>query len=280
MLVKAKKIILVLVVLALLGVGVLLSPLILMLAADLVGRVTNPPFSLCKVMDKAQLEAAISQGFQVNSGCCTERMIGECSIAKRNSTALTFAIEAGNAEAMQLLLEHGADVNKSSDMGDALTVAAWLGRTEMIEALLSHGASPASQATAMRVAAHEGHTEIAARILDQLAPAQLPEACSSLFCGLCADLQQRGSPKLPRQRELFMRAVRACPDPNVVCKPWHVLSYIGREDENAPIVKALIERGADLNAREESGRSVREFLRSFNDYESRPKIKALIESAN
>ncbi len=57
-----------------------------------------------------------------------------------------------------------------------------------------------------------------------------------------------------------------------------MLSYIGRDDENAPLVKALLEKGADLNAREKSGKTVREFLRSFNDYESRPKIKALIEA--
>ena len=85
----SKKVILFLVALALGGIGVFLAPLILIFAVDLLGRATNAPFSLCKVMDKAQLEASLRQGLQINAGCCAEHMFGECSIAKRNSTAFS-----------------------------------------------------------------------------------------------------------------------------------------------------------------------------------------------
>jgi len=258
-------------------VGLVLSPLILMFGADVVGWFINPPFSVCKVMDKAQLAAAISNGFKVNAGCCAERMFGECSIATPNSTALVNAVEGDRMDAVEGLLDQGADVNKTSDMGDALTVAARLGRGNMIEALLSHGATPQSQIGAIRIGAHEGHTDIVTRILGRVAPDHLPEACSTLLCGLVNDLQQHGSPSLPRQRELFLHAIRTCPDPNILCDPYRLLTSIGRDDHNAPLFKALLEKGADLDAREKSGRTVREFLGSFTDYNSRPKIKALIE---
>jgi hypothetical protein len=272
-----KKLIFILLFVLVGAVGLVLSPFILMFAADLTGRLINGPFSLCTVMDKAQLEAAIAKGFSVNAGCCAEHMMGECSIAKPNSTALVYAIEAGNSDAVQALLDRGADVNKPSDLGDALTTAAWHGRGNLVEALLNHGASSRSRITATRIAAHEGHRDIAVKILEHVAPEALPEACRDLFCGLVSDLQQRDSPKLAPQRELFLYAVRRCPDPNIVCAPFHLLSHLTGNDDNAPLVKALLEKGADLNAKEQSGKTVREFIRSHYDYESRPKMKALID---
>jgi len=237
----------------------------------------DSPFALCTVMDRAELKAAIDKGFDVNAGCCAEHMFGECSFPKPNSNALVFAAEAGNLEAVQALLDQGADVNKASDLGDALTMAGWRGFDSMVDPLLSHGASARSKMSATRIAAHEGHGDIAIKVLGHIGPKDLPEACKELFCGLAADLQQAPSPKLAPQREVFLHAVQTCPDPNIVCEPFRLLSHITGNDENAPLVQALLEKGADLEAKESGGKTVREFVRSHNDYASRPKIRALIE---
>src|SRR5262245_33358663 len=98
MLTRTTKILIVTALIPIVGLAILLSPLLLILAADLVGALINPPFSHCEVMDKAQLEAALKKGFKVSAGCCAEHMIGECSIARPNSTPLVFAIENGNLE--------------------------------------------------------------------------------------------------------------------------------------------------------------------------------------
>jgi hypothetical protein len=49
------------------------------------------------------------------------------------------------AEALQLLLERGADVNTQSGTGwSALTFAAWKGDATLVRMLLNHGANPAA----------------------------------------------------------------------------------------------------------------------------------------
>src|SRR5262245_31183032 len=139
MLTRTAKIVIGIALIPILGLAILLFPLILILGQDLVGAIINPPFSHCEVMDKAQLEAALKKGFKVSAGCCSDHMIVECSIARPNSNPLLFAIENGNLEAMQLLLDHGADVNQDSSYGYALAEAAKLGRTDMVAPLLARG---------------------------------------------------------------------------------------------------------------------------------------------
>ena len=98
-----------------------------------------------------------------------------------------------------------------------------------------------------------------------------------LACSLVSDLQQIESPTLGKQRELFLHIIQNCVDPNMICAPERLVSLLARNEAHAPLIETLLDRGADLEARERTGKSVREYLRSFNDYDSRPKIKALIE---
>ena len=237
------------------------------------------PRAFCQPMNPAELEEAIRGGFDVNAGCCNERMMEECQFAKPNCNALIYAVETGRTDTVQALLDHGADVNARWEMGDALETAARLGKSDMIVPLLSHGAQ--SLNWAVRLAAHEGYTDIAAQIFGKVTEAQLPESCKEALCGLVSDLahdpRQASSPTLAQQRELFVQFVQACPDSNILCEPWRLLSSIARDDENAPLVEALLKKGADLETKERDGRTVRAFLMSFADYRSRPKIRALIE---
>lgn len=260
-----------------LGVIVVLSPVILIVLQEIYGAFINRPFSHCEVMEKGRLEQAVGQGFDVNAGCCAEHMIGECAIARSNSSPLIFAVENENPEAVRLLLEHGADTNQFTESGYALSVAASLGRIDVSKLILTRPTTLESRDVALRMAAHSGSVEIAKLILSSAAPDTIGPSCGSLACTLVTELDQMQNQHVQQQRELLLHLIHTCVDPNTFCDPFRLLSSVARKDEHAPLVKALLERGADLDAKEKSGRTVREFLRSFSDYNSRPQIKALIE---
>lgn len=273
----ARKTIIAFALIPILGLAILFMPVAIILLQEIYGALTNPPFAHCEVMDKAQLEAALRTGFAVNAGCCAEHMIGECSIARPNSNALLFAVENENIEAARLLLEHGADANQYSTSGYALATAATLGRVDLVELLVSRDMQAPAREAALRLGAHAGQIEAVKMILARTGPEALAPSCAVLACSLVEELGQVGRPELDRQRELFLHVIRSCVDPNMICPPERLLSRLARNDANAPLVKSLLDRGADLEATERTGRSVREYLRHFNDYHSRPKIKALIE---
>jgi hypothetical protein len=228
-------------------------------------------------MGQSRLESALQNGFTVNAGCCAEHMIGECSIARPNSNPLLFAVENGKIEAVRLLLEHGADVNQSSTSGYALAEAATRGRSDLVELLLARGIQAPARDAALRIGANAGQTEAVKLILQRTEPAALGPSCTVLACSLASDLEQIGSPALGTQRELFAHIIQTCVDPNLICDPERLLSRLAKNDAHAPLIEALLDRGADLDAREPNGKTVREFLRSFYDYDTRPRIKALIE---
>lgn len=275
MLTRKKKIVVVLI--PILGLAILFFPLTLIMLQDFYGALTNPPFSHCEVMGKARLEAALQSGFMVNAGCCAEHMIGECSIARPNSNPLLFAVENGNLDSVRLLLEHGADVNQSSTSGYALAEAATRGRADLVGLLLARDVKAPARDAALRLGAHAGQTEAVKWILARTEPTALMPSCAVLACSLASDLEQIGSPALEKQHELFSHIIQTCVDPNMVCTPERLLSRLAKNDAHAPLIEALLDRGADLDAREPNGKTVREYLRSFYDYDSRPRIKALIE---
>lgn len=268
---------LVMALIGLLALAIPFAPLVLFMLLDLYGALVNPPYAHCEVMDKSRIEAALQNGFTVNTGCCAEHMIGECSIARPNSNPLLFAVENGNLDAARLLLELGADVNQSSTSGFALAEAATRGRTDLVELLLARGVQAPARDAALRLGAHAGQTEAVKLILERTEPDALGPSCAVLACSLVSDLEQIGSPLLEKQRELFLRVIQTCVDPNMLCAQERLLGRLARNDAHAPLIQALLDRGADLEAKEPNGKSVREYLRSFNDYDTRPKIKTLVE---
>lgn len=258
---------------------VVLVPAAFIFMGDIIGSFVNQPFSICEVMDRNRLETALGEGFEVNAGCCVEHMVGECSIARPNSSALIFAVENKSLEAVKLLLEHGADVNKSTESGFALSNAASQGSIEIAEALLARGITSASREPALRMAAHVGHSEIAQIILEHEAPESKGASCGRLACSLATDLLQSDNAQIPKQMELFEYLISNCLDPNIFCEgAGRLLGYLAKKDEHAPLIRSLLEHGADLNAKEANGKTVRDNLKAFWDYNSRPQIKALIES--
>jgi ankyrin repeat protein len=82
---------------------------------------------------------------------------------------LAHAASQGNADAVGLLLERGADVNAFGARATALHEAAWRNDTELIETLLRAGADRTLRdrefgGTPAAWAAHAGHKELAERL--------------------------------------------------------------------------------------------------------------------
>ena len=268
---KVRRLLSILALVALGATGLVFSPALVIIAPGcIVGKSHQSTDSLCKVIGPAAWTR--QSGAEVDSGCCAEHMMGECfdCQAKLHPGNIRRRKRRPGGDAAAPRPRRGS--RQELEMGDALTVASRQGHGDMVEGLLNRGATPRSLIRALPVAAHGGRLRNRAKqILGRVEPAYLAEACRTLFCALASELEQRGSPLLPRQRDLFVEAVRTCPDPNLVCKPWRLLTQIAKDEANAPLVKALLDKGADLDALEENGGTVRAFLSSYNDFDSRPK---------
>jgi len=88
----------------------------------------------------------------------------ECQAA-RCRTPLVAAAQAGQYEAVQLLLGRGADINRRMKRGQtALMFASYYGHTDLVRLLLTNGADVTADFegdTALTWAKQKGHTEIA-----------------------------------------------------------------------------------------------------------------------
>src|SRR5262245_28294311 len=88
----------------------------------------GPLHDAAKAGDIAQIEKLLLEGAAIN----------ESSLA----TPLFFAIRGQHAQAAQLLIERGADVNAQSTWGTPLHAAATKGMTATASLLLERGADP------------------------------------------------------------------------------------------------------------------------------------------
>ncbi|KAJ7187366.1 hypothetical protein C8R46DRAFT_288368 [Mycena filopes] len=80
----------------------------------------------------------------------------------KHSKALTLAAATGHMETVQLLLNHGAEVNPALARETPMQAAASNGHTRIVQLLLTHGAelSPANaRRTSLNAAASNGHTK-------------------------------------------------------------------------------------------------------------------------
>jgi hypothetical protein len=84
-------------------------------------------------------------------------------------TPLVAAASANQSAAVQILIAHGADVNKKLKRGQtALMFAAYHGDTDMVQLLLSKGADPnvdCDGETALSYARKKGHDEIVSLLI-------------------------------------------------------------------------------------------------------------------
>jgi ankyrin repeat protein len=183
------------------------------------------------------------------------------------ATALMWAV--GDTEKTRLLVEHRADVNARSDDGRTplLIAAARFGNAEVIKLLLGRGADlsakspdPRGYATVLSEAARTGDDALLRMLIERGADVKSAGVVAFLNaaradCAKCLEILIGGA-----DRATLTRAAALLSPPTA----------------DARVVKALLERGVDANAREPKGNSL-VMLAASSDAMPLETVKALIE---
>lgn len=161
----------------------------------------------------------------------------------RGCTALSWAVSTDRLEMARLLLEQGADFKPRNRFGDTVLYEAVRdGRTEMVRLLLAKGANVASDIF-LWTAVSNGNLEMVKLLLDNGANvnSQLANGTTALMVAAARDHHMRSW--WDRLYELVPRIVFFNPFGPV---------YPDRKTD-PHIVKLLLARGADVNARNQEG---------------------------
>lgn len=197
----------------------------------------------------------------------------------RSPWALAYAVAAGHAAALRMLLTRGADPDSSGPTGDVpvLAMAAGRGRLEMVRMLLDAGADPNgagdqefSGGSALAAAVRAGELAVTAALLDAGADANQAESYrgeTPLWQLVCRrkDLSQR--------RELITLLIARGADVNArdagALDGW---THSGRTPLGCAVAagdrdlaRYLLEHGADANALVDGGVRILELAREQTD---------------
>jgi ankyrin repeat protein/beta-lactamase regulating signal transducer with metallopeptidase domain len=187
---------------------------------------------------KDMIELAINAGADVNAR----------AQLRQNKTLLHEAVDSGEKELVQYLLDRGADINAKDRRGwTPLHMAAHAGKMDIVQLLLAKGADPnigdIRGGTALWYAKDRGHKEIVALLHSQGAKEQEP-TISLHQAARDGDLEQ--------VKSLISRGADVnTMDDRLVGTPLHLAAYYAHHD----VVEFLISKGADINARNKWNRT-------------------------
>ncbi len=237
----------------------------------------GPSARSCHRMEPSELDAAIAHGFDVNSGCCVEHMIFECAAARPNASWLVYAVEANDLDFATRLLAHGARPHQPTPTGYPLALAVQAGNRAIFDLLMTKPVETAAVQAALVQAVHLGRQAFALALLAHVPTDDRARTCNRMACDLIEEFHQPGH---DGHRQIMAAIIADGLEPNARCATEHVITALARNEANYPFVKSLLDRGADLNLPERNGRTILGYLQHFNAYQSRPRMKALLEGAD
>jgi ankyrin repeat protein len=195
---------------------------------------------------------------------------------------LEIAVEAGHADVVELLLEHGAQVDGGvkgrGREGSPLRAAAYYGRADVAKLLVERGANlnarDAAGRTALHYAAQEGYPDIARLLLEHGAHVNATDASgvAPLHIGLGGrgcDTVSRG-PHIVACAKLVKLLLEYGADPNAVDGDGD-MPLTWAAGLPADVVKLLLEYGGDPNAVDKHGKTP--LAKAANN----PQVKSLLE---
>ena len=203
------------------------------------GKATiSPAVTMSRAVDSGDTQAVLrllKEGFDPNG------------LISGGEPVLYAAARAGDDHLVRVLLDKGADIGKKWMLGTPLHGAAAAGSSEVVQLLLARGAAPDAddgyQGTPLAEAAGEGHVAVMRVLLKAGAD---PNARRS---------EGPGNPLYLAVKKGEVEAVevllKAGADPNLR-SPLPATLWLGNTQMTARLVRA----GADVNARDQRGRTV------------------------
>ncbi|HQM64369.1 MAG TPA: ankyrin repeat domain-containing protein [Acidobacteriota bacterium] len=204
-----------------------------------------------------QVKALVAKGANIEAGDETGR------------TALQFAAGGGKLEVVRFLLAKGATAASIDKNGNsALLKAAFGGHLEIVKLLLDKGLDinqpfGISKATALYVAAQQGHAEVVAELLKRGAKTEIRTRFNSTPLFIASEA---GHVKVVQLLLANKAAI------NVQCFEFRTPLITAAANDRADVVKLLIQAGADVNARDDKGHAALY-------YAFRPEIKETLKAA-
>jgi len=229
--------------------------LVLAVATSLVWIKTRPTIhEVAGDCDIRQLKKILVGGGDPNSRTLAGKMT--------EVTPLMFAAGAGCVDAIELLLEHGAQIDASNDVGDtALHYAVFAVDIAAAGELIRHGAdlnvAGGAGYTALHLAASRERMDIATLLLDSGADV------NAVGMGGESPLTFAAGRNNAEMVTLFLK--RGASFQNAYGEDRAIVRASGHEDSN--VVKLLLDAGADPNTRGSLGRRPLIHAAEFGSYE-------------